>query len=433
MTSTHDASEEAITAVHLDAVGGVAGDMFAAALLNAMPSAWPACERAIAAMQPPGHVRASIADHTDGVLTGAKFNVAGVDEDDDHHHHEDQLGGKHSHHAHHSHHHSDHVHRSWRDIRRRLMEADLSASERDAAIGIFSLLATAEAAVHGIAVDDVSFHEVGAWDSIIDIVVAAVLIARLPGCRWSVGSLPRGRGLVKTAHGMLPVPAPATAELLNGFALHDDEEEGERITPTGAAILRYLAPSQLPNRVPQRLVATGTGFGTRRFKYRSNVLRAVVYGGAAQAHACDVVEVLRCEVDDQTPEDLAIALDKIRDADGVLDVCHWPVFAKKGRMAMALQVLVRQGDGVDVAKCMLDETTTLGVRRATVMRELVERRSTVIGEARVKQAIRPSATTAKAEADDLAMLDTHAARQNARRRLEERALRDDAGDNDNDT
>jgi uncharacterized protein (TIGR00299 family) protein len=436
VSDTEEPSAKSVTAIHLDAVGGIAGDMFVAALLDAMPTAWPACQRAIAAMSPPAHVQASIAEYTDGVLTGRQFQVAGIDTHQDHagHDHDHGSGHEHSHendHGHsHAHNHHEHEpgdgagHHPWRQIRQRIEAAGLSDGEREAAIGIFTRLAIAEAAVHGIAVDDVAFHEVGAWDSIVDIVAAAAIIAQFPDCAWSVGSLPRGRGLVKSAHGMLPLPAPATVELLKGYALHDDGEDGERITPTGAAILSHLAPSQSADPVPRQLLTTGTGFGTKRLKQRSNILRATLYGAApaSVATGADVVEILRCEIDDQTPEDLAIAIDKIRDSNGVLDVCQWPVYAKKGRIAIAIQVLVRQASGSDVARLMLDETTTLGVRRTIANRDTVERKIAISDRIHVKLASRPSDTTAKAEAADVSDIPTHAERQKVRGRAERSVL-----------
>ena len=411
MAKTDEITTAAIEAIHLDAVGGIAGDMFVAAMLDALPSAWEPCQRAIAAMEPPADVAATISDHNDGVLTGRRFNVSGVAHD---HHHDQGHGHDHTHGA----------HRSWREIRQRLETADLKPTERDIAIDIFARLATAEAAVHGIAPDDVTFHEVGAWDSIIDIVAAAAIIAQLAHCRWSVGALPRGRGLVKSAHGMLPVPAPATVELLKDFTLHDDGEEGERITPTGAAILNYLEPSQSADPVPRKLLGCGTGFGTKRLARRSNILRASLYGAAPAPSAPhpDTIEVLRFEIDDQTAEDLSIALENIRQEPAVLDVCQWPVFAKKGRIATAVQILVQQGAGSAIAQLVFDETTTLGVRRGTMARETIERTHADADGISVKIARRPGGATAKAEASDLSTITTHAARQSARSRAERSAL-----------
>ena len=165
--------------------------------------------------------------------------------------------------------------------------------------------------------------------------------------RWSIGPLPIGRGLVKSAHGMLPVPAPATVKLLKGFTTFDDGETGERITPTGAAIIAFLNPSQEVRAEHLSLSGAGTGHGNRRLERRSNVLRCLMFEKTGASSDSDVVEILRCEIDDQTGEDLAIALDQLRAHESVLDVCQWPVMGKKGRLATALQLIVINGHGDD--------------------------------------------------------------------------------------
>jgi uncharacterized protein (TIGR00299 family) protein len=389
---------QAITAVHLDAVGGVAGDMFAAALLDAMPELWPACEQAVAAIGLPPGAGMALSAHSDGVLTGTRFAVNGPAPSDRHHTH-------------------------WRDIRDRIQTAPLAPGVAQAALGIFGALAEAEAAIHGVEVDEVAFHEVGAWDSITDVITAAALIDALGECRWSVGVLPRGRGLVSTQHGHLPVPAPATLALLKGFTLFDDGEEGERITPTGAAILNYLAPEQGPDPVPRRLITSGLGFGTRKLAARANFLRATLYGPTAEI-PMDAVEVLRFEVDDQSGEDLAAGLDHLRALEGVLDVCQWPVMGKKGRMGAAVQILVRPDAADRVVTAALDETTTLGVRRQPMTRSILPRESREAHGKRVKLARRPGQVTAKVEMDELTPIRGAGARGTARSKAEEEALRE---------
>jgi len=401
-----------VTAVHLDAVGGIAGDMFAAALLDIRPDLWPACAAAIAAMDLPPSIKAVSVAHNDGLFSGSRFTVAGEPDTDDPAH--------------------NHVH--WRALHDQIAAANLDEGVRDAALGIFTALAEAEAAVHGIDVADVAFHEVGAYDSIIDVVTAAAIITNLGDCRWSVGPIPRGNGQVRTQHGVLPVPAPATLQLLTGFTLFDDGESGERVTPTGAAILRYLQPAQSADPVPRRLLGAGVGFGTKKLASRSNVLRATLYAEVEEAAMGDMVEVLRCEIDDQSGEDLAVAVDHLREAAGVIDICQWPVFGKKGRMATALQVLARPeaADGVVIE--LFNETSTLGVRRTRQARSLLGREVVEVDGVNVKLARRPSGLTAKAEMDDLAAVGGTAERRRLRRSAEAKALAQASslGENDSD-
>ena len=248
--------------------------------------------------------------------------------------------------------------------------------------------------MHGILVEDVTFHEVGAWDSIADVVCAAWLIDSLEPASWSCAPLPLGGGLVRTAHGMLPVPAPATALLLRGFPSRHDGVEGERVTPTGAAILRHLEPAFDLAGLEGRIAGTGHGFGTRRLPGMSNVLRALVLEPVHEPHAWreETIGVCSFEVDDQTAEDLAVGLDRLRAADGVLDVVQTPVIGKKGRMAASVRVLARPAVREPLIERCFAETATLGVRWQTVRRAALEREEAVADVAgepvRIKRAHR---------------------------------------------
>jgi uncharacterized protein (TIGR00299 family) protein len=397
--------------------------MFIAALLDAFPKHEAAVSAAIQAVSSEYPVSCALLPHKDEVLQGRRFSVnaaavtiravdlrvpfaTGV---------------------------PSHSHTSWADIRRRLQAAPLTPALMEHAIGIFTLLAEAEAAVHGIAVEHVSFHEVGAWDSIADIVGAATLIHALGVSRWSTSPVPLGGGRVATAHGVLPVPAPATARLLTGMRTVDDGVGGERVTPTGAAILRYVCPppevdSRPPRAAPSRvrkLVATGTGFGTRSLGQISNHVRVLCFEPERDAPAPRRIEVLEFEVDDQSPEDLAAGLDRLRKHDGVLDVTQAPVFGKKGRIMIHVQVLARAAQAEAVIDACFRETTTLGLRQRTVQGIGLERHMREVeieGERlRVKVAQRPGGRTAKAESDDLA---THSQARRAalRQRAESAAL-----------
>jgi uncharacterized protein (DUF111 family) len=320
------------------------------------------------------------------------------------------------------------------------------------------LLADAEARVHGVEPDEVGFHEVGAWDSIADIVGAATLIDAVGAARWTASAAPLGSGRVMTAHGLLPVPAPATARLLMGLRTIDDGVPGERVTPTGAAILRYLCPPPAsPSRrvaIDRTLVATGIGFGTRILAGLSNHVRMLCFEPTESGSIDQRIDVLEFEVDDQSGEDLALGLDRLRAHRAVLDVTQCAVFGKKGRMAVHVQVLACQSqpadsvhiaddahgahvpDGADradvagvadVIDACFRETTTLGVRHQTVRRIGLRRRfaTTRVDQqsVRVKLAERPGGVTAKAEADDVAAHAIHARRASLRSQAELAALK----------
>lgn len=326
-----------------------------------------------------------------------------------------------------------HPHRRFAEIREWLRESGLARPVAERAEAIFALLAEAEAEVHGIAVEDVTFHEVGAWDSIADVVCAAWLIDSLDPAAWSCAPLPLGGGRVRSAHGMLPVPAPATALLLRGLPTFHDGVGGERVTPTGAAILRHLDPSFEPAGLGGRIARTGHGFGSRRLPGMSNVLRALVLDPASEpvpgpgaAWREETVAVCSFEVDDQTAEDLAVGLDRLRAADGVLDVVQTPTVGKKGRMAASVRVLARPEARERVIERCFAETATLGVRWQPVRRAALEREETVADVAgepvRIKRARRGTGggeVTVKAEMDDVANADGGRAGREERRRQAE--------------
>ena len=406
--------------IHLDAIGGIAGDMFIAAVLDAFPDLRDGMIGAIRSAGLPDSVDLQVRPHADHALTGLRFLV-----DESHHHGRD--GHEHQSDEHHvdAHHIHQHVHRhtKFSDIRKMLETAPLQADVRTHAIGIFSRVADAESRVHGVPVEEISFHELGEWDSIADIVGAAFLIARLDA-RWTVGSLPQGRGRVNTAHGYLPVPTPATVLLLEGFDFHDDGMAGERVTPTGAAILNYLGANQARDRKSSRLIRSGSGFGTRTFPGMSNVLRLLAFEHAVATTETDRIAELAFEVDDQTPEDLATGLDKLRAHPSVVDVLQSPVYGKKGRLAAHVQILADPDDLENVLTACFAETTTLGVRYQIQERRKLRRRQTTVETSgrtvRVKLAERPGGMTAKAEADDLSkVIGDRGERERVRRMAEQ--------------
>ena len=391
--------------IHLDPLGGAAGDMFVAALLHWRPDLEAGLVRALSLCPLIEGVSFEAPAHNDGVLAGRRFLVRREAHDD------------------HDHHHHHHHHVSWRGIREALLACALDRRTVGHAVAIFARLAEAEGRVHGVDPERIEFHEVGAWDSIADIVAAAWLIGEIGAARWTVGALPLGSGRVRTAHGLLPIPAPATAILIEGFATIDDGIGGERVTPTGAAILRHLCDPAAPaSRAPRRLIAAGHGFGTRKLPGVSNCLRVVAFESGA-AEAAERVAVLECEIDDQTGEDLAQGVERLRALAGVLDVIQAPVYGKKGRMMTHLRVLAEEGAQEAAAAAIFEETTTLGLRFSVVERRTLTRLAETVdidGRAvRRKLAARPSGVTVKAEADDLAGAGGQAARAALRRRAEQ--------------
>lgn len=380
--------------LHLDPMGGVAGDMFIAAMLDAFPQFKAGVERAMRAAGLPQDWCFSCIQHNDGRLTGRRVHIA-------------QGAGP------------ARPTGSYPAIVEMLDAAPLDTPVRAAALDILKHLAEAEAAVHGVPVAEVHFHEVADWDSICDVVGAAWLIEALGQPTWSMDPLPRGGGTIKTAHGLLPVPAPATIELLTGFPMRDDGVLGERVTPTGAAILRALDPAPGLPPTPMTLIGQGTGFGHRTMPEMSNILRVMAFADPATPEH-GRVGVLTFEIDDQSPEDLAIGLDRLRDQPNVYDVSQFAGVGKKGRLTIQIQVICADHAVDATTEVCLAQTATLGVRKRLEDRASLTRESSDTRGLWVKHAHRPGgAVTHKAEADHVARAAAdYAGRSRARRAAE---------------
>lgn len=316
-------------------------------------------------------------------------------------------------------------HRHLRDIVEIIDSSELSASVKDRSKQIFGRLAEAEACVHGTGIEQIHFHEVGAVDAIVDVVGSCLALEMLGIDEVRCSKLVVGSGTVRCDHGVLPVPAPATAALVRGVPLADCDEPGELLTPTGAAILTTLATSYGPLG-GMSIERIGYGAGTRDGKHRPNLLRVLIGRSADDAsEEADEVVAIEANLDDASPEVIAHACDRLLDA-GALDAFCIPVQMKKGRCGTLIQALARPGDADRIEEVLFAETPTFGVRRKLYQRRKLRRdwvtARTRFGEVRVKRGLRGSVViTASPEYEDC----RRAAREHgvALRAVQEEAMR----------
>ncbi|KAB0667549.1 nickel pincer cofactor biosynthesis protein LarC [Oryzomonas japonica] len=282
--------------------------------------------------------------------------------------------------------HDHHTHRHYGGIDAMIAASSLTDSVKERARRIFRRLAEAEATVHGVPLEEVHFHEVGAVDSIVDIVGTAICLDYLGVTEVSAAALPLGGGFVETAHGRLPVPAPATAELLHGLAVHGACGDGERVTPTGAAIIAALAAGT-GQRPAMRLERIGSGAGGKDFSDCPNILRAFLGTAEEKRGSGDAVVVAETNIDDSTPEVLGYVMERLFE-EGALDVFFTPVQMKKNRPATQLSFLCRPEELENLARLVLAETTAIGLRHYPAGRIVLERRveelQTPLGPVRFK-------------------------------------------------
>jgi hypothetical protein len=396
--------------LHLDAVGGVAGDMFAAAMVDLWPELMAGLEPLLRSAGLADDVVIGVVDHHDEVFRGRRFVV-----DDPRERARRRGPGSFVFQRQHAQH-AGHAHVPFKGILAGIAGSALSDGAKARATDIFTRLAVAEGGVHGLPLDDVAFHEVGSQDSVADIVTAAIFLDRLEArygpLTASVSSLPLGSGRVMTAHGELPVPAPATLALMQGLLVHDDGRPGERVTPTGAAIVTHLVGDGANQRHPGVLAGMGVGFGTRTFVGLSNIVRVTLSVASSLSSSSSSLaeawpwqrrplQVLACEIDDMSAEELGHAAEQLRATDGVTDVILEPVFMKKGRPGTRVQVLCAPAATDAVVAAVFVHTSTLGIRVLTAERcELTRHDERSASGLRRKRARRPgNDSTVKVEHD----------------------------------
>ncbi|HUH02358.1 MAG TPA: nickel pincer cofactor biosynthesis protein LarC [Kofleriaceae bacterium] len=370
--------------LHFDCVSGVAGDMTLGALFHlGVPES--VVREALAALGiEPARLR---------VAPVLKHGIAAIDVTVDTSGAVDHLRHEHEHAHDHEHEHAhdhEHMHAHYRDIVGMIERAPLAPGVADRALDMFGRVARAEARMHGSAVEAVVFHEVGALDSIVDIVGTAAALAWLAPTSISASAVAMGHGTIRCAHGVLPVPSPAALEIMKecGGLTTDGGLSRELCTPTGAAIVAASVTSWGPM-PPLTPLATGYGAGDADLEDRANVVRLIV--GRPQAAASDVMMRLEANVDDMSPELCEHAAAQLVGA-GAVDVWWTPIVMKRGRPALLLGALAPVEQYQAVVEAILRETSTIGVRYDRVARRVLERRQewveTAHGRARIKLATR---------------------------------------------
>lgn len=394
--------------LYLQCDNGISGDMVVGALLD-LGASESGLRTALQSLDLAGY-EIRVTRKLAGALDACDFDVV-VDEAHENHDHdmewlfgglEDAPEGMHHHgdhghdhhhdhgHGHHGHHHH-YEHRGLADITRIIEASELSREAKDRALKIFGVIAVAEAKAHGTTVEEVHFHEVGAVDSIVDVVSAAWCMEDLGVDDVVVSALGEGEGHVRSAHGVLPIPVPAVANIIeaHGLVVRRLHRKGEFVTPTGAAIAAAMrTQEELPEQY--RIIATGIGTGKRDYNPPS-MLRATLVETVAETvdHAAQLWK-LETEVDDCTGEALGYVLDRLYDA-GAREAHFLPVFMKKSRPGYQIEVLCDEQDIPVLESILFEDTTTIGIRRYPLARTALERSQdcvqTAYGEVVVKRVV----------------------------------------------
>ena len=410
--------------LYLECSMGAAGDMLTAALLELTGDRKAFTDKMNAIGLPGVHVEAEAAVKCGITGTHMKVTVDGVEEesadaqvhtheehDHDHghphdHDHDHDHGHAHPHeeeHEHsHDHGHGHHHHASVAEIDTMIDSLDVSDRVKADAKAVYALIADAESKVHGRPVSDIHFHEVGTLDAVADVVGVCLLMETLSPEQVIASPIHTGSGHVHCAHGILPVPAPATAQILTGIPSYGGAVKGELCTPTGAALLKHFV-SRFGDRPVMTIETVGYGMGKKDFE-QANCVRAFL--GESEGTREQITR-LECNLDDMTGEDIGFATEQLFAA-GALEVYTQSVGMKKSRPGVLLSVICLPADADRLAETIMKHTTTLGVRRQDLSRYALRRKIETVdtdwGKVRVKRASGMGAAREKYEYDDLAAL-----------------------------
>ncbi len=406
--------------LYLDLGMGAAGDMLTAALTELLPDR----DSFLAELNSIGIPEVSVTAESSvkcGITgTHITVKVGGVEEDAiQHHHHEHDHGHEHTHehtseheleheHEHtlsleHGHTHAPgHHHSSLNDVKNIIDSLSVSAKVKSDALAVYQLIAEAESHAHGKPVTEIHFHEVGAMDAIADVTAVCMLIERLAPDRIIASPVHVGSGSVSCAHGILPVPAPATAHILLGIPTYGGSVRGELCTPTGAALLKHFVTEYGPQPT-MRTSAIGYGMGKKDFE-AANCVRAML--GESEG-STDTIYELSCNVDDMTAERIAFAMERFLEA-GAREAYTQPIGMKKNRPGTLLQVLCAEKDREKMVHEIFKYTTTIGIRERSfnryILNRTVESLDTPWGRVRRKNCSGYGVAKAKYEYDDLARI-----------------------------
>ncbi len=386
---------------------GAAGDMLMAALLELAPDPKAFVDKMNSLGLLGVRVEAEKTAKCGIVGTHMNVSVNGGEEEshdvhDDPHEHDHDHPHDHDHHHEHDHDHGHHHHATLRDIEQLIGGLPVSDKVKRDARAVYALIADAESRVHGRPVSDIHFHEVGTLDAVADVVGVCLLMETIGAEKVCASPVHVGSGYVRCMHGVLPVPAPATALLLEGVPTYGGQVQGELCTPTGAALLKYFAAS-FGDRPVMRVEKIGYGMGKKDFE-RANCVRAFLGESAGQMQQ---ITRLECNLDDMTGEELGFAMEQLFKA-GARDVYTQPISMKKSRPGVMLCAICLPQDADGLAEVMMKHTTTLGIRRQDMARYAlareIETRQSPYGPVRIKRASGMGVNRQKAEYEDLARL-----------------------------
>ena len=396
--------------LYLECSMGAAGDMLTAALLELIADRQEFVDRMNNLGLPGVYVEAEPAVKCGITGTHMKVTVDGEEEEslDVHsHHHEHDHEHHHEHDHDHEHHHEhdhdhEHHHASAADIEALIDRLAVSERVKADAKAVYALIAEAESQVHGRPVSEIHFHEVGTKDAVTDVVSVCLLMEMIAPDEVIASPVHVGSGHVRCMHGILPVPAPATALILQDVPIYGGQIRGELCTPTGAALLKHFV-SRFGDRPVMKTQTIGYGMGKKDFE-QANCVRAFLGESEGQREAATKLE---CNVDDMTGEEIGFAMEQLFAA-GARDVYTQPIGMKKSRPGVLLSVICLPADADRLAEVMMKHTTTLGIRRQELSRYLLERSietvTTAFGDIRVKHARGMGVERSKPEYDDISAL-----------------------------